>query len=384
MDDSIYIVTNRAFRRISAAEGYELRDSLNSKGSRELRLFEATAKGDAPERWRFNLIDDKPDRSSFDGLETAEFLNARASRVRRGSDLVAARMLARLRKTGRNLVLFVHGYNNTAEDAVRRARRISQRYNVEVLVFSWPANGGGDRVVENLHGKASYKSDKSDARASTEALDRVLARMQGLVSEVNAAVINEVVEAVAAEKSDLSGEQHRRRLADRLQQRACPFKVTLLAHSMGNYLYKKMLMSSTERLSSDVVLDNVILKAADANHEKHSEWVERIRTRSRVYVLINTTDAALRLSTLKVGDLQEPRLGNTLAEQDAPGATYLDLSTYVGEAHSYFDRDDLEREDAEALEHFMRKALQGVAAAYGLPYSADTNTYRLGRVAVSR
>ena len=42
---------------------------------------------------------------------------------------------------------------------------------VEVVSFSWPANGGG------AWGVASYKSDKRDALNSTGALDRCIQRI---------------------------------------------------------------------------------------------------------------------------------------------------------------------------------------------------------------
>ncbi len=375
MGHSIFLVTNRDFRRGGGSGGYELRDAPNRKGARELRLFEAEPLDTQRRDWSFSLVPERPRAADFDGLDTA-FLEARSSRRRLGSDLVAARLVKRLRDGGRHLVFFVHGYNTNAKDAVRRAHRLAARYDVEVVVFSWPANGGGDRFVEDVHGTASYKSDKSDARSSTEALDRALARMQGLIAEMNDGVLATVRDEVRTETPE-DGEERRRRLAERLRSRVCPFNVTLVAHSMGNYLYKKMLLSSDERLSRDTVFDNVILKAADTNHACHAQWVERIRARRRIYILINQNDAALQLSTLKLGELQKTRLGNTLARQNAGGATYLDLTGYLGDQHSYFDGRDVERADAGRLEGFFEQSLRGGIAERDLPYSADTNTYRL-------
>ena len=76
-------------------------------------------------------------------------------------------------KTGKHLLLFVHGFNNDLDDVLERAAGLEARYGVEVLCFSWPANGGGARGV------LSYKSDKRDALASAGALDQVLEKMKG-------------------------------------------------------------------------------------------------------------------------------------------------------------------------------------------------------------
>ncbi len=281
---------------------------------------------------------------------------------------------------GSNFLFFIHGYNNNVYDALNRAESISARYNVEVLLFSWPANGGGDRFFEDLHGKASYLSDKSDARASTEALDRALSRMYDLLSELNQGVFEEIRKEVEERyPDDLAA--RREEISRLLQERACPFKVSLLAHSMGNYLFKKMLLTSSERLSRNVVFDNVILKAADTNHANHAEWVGRIRARKRVYITINQDDSALALSNLKIGEQQKSRLGSTLREQDAPFATYIDLTHFLENEHSYFVEKDLKAgrpsEDLVRFTGFLEKAVNGEIAETGLPYHADSHTYRM-------
>ncbi|NIR28910.1 MAG: alpha/beta hydrolase [Gammaproteobacteria bacterium] len=375
MPESLFVVTNRHFKRDRKRDSYVLEDGLNRNGAKELRLFEARPASDALEDWHLDLIPDKPGAQDFQNADV-EPIGTR--KKRRGSDLVAARVVRRLRESRQNLLLFIHGYNNTAVDAFRRAWRIAGHYALEVVVFTWPANGGGERLLEDLHGKASYKSDKSDARASTEALDRALFRMQALLKELSEGVKPQALEE-AREAHPGDPDQQRETLVRLLRERACPFNVSLLAHSMGNYLYKKTLMTSSERLSVDTAFDNVILKAADANHEGHKEWVRRIRARRRVYITVNQNDAALQLSTMKVGEDQKPRLGNTLAEQNAANARYIDFTPYVDDRHSYFDETDLGREEggAQPLTDFFKAALNGEIAEWELPYHAGTNTYRI-------
>ncbi|NKI36450.1 alpha/beta hydrolase [Wenzhouxiangella sp. XN79A] len=369
----MYIITNRNFRKYRNSDLYTLTDDPNPNGSKELRLFEATPRDAAGGKWDIHIIPDRPEEAEFEGLDT-DFIRP-WNRRRVGSDLVAARLIPKLRESGRNLVLFIHGYNTTIEDALNRARRMEQVYDVEVLVFSWPSNGGGDSALEELHGVASYLSDKSDARESVGALDRALWRMNALLQDLNAGVFDAARDHARASRPD-SRDEERRLLANYLREHACPFNISLIAHSMGNYLYKKLLTSSSERLSCACTFDNVILKAADTNHHDHAEWVQRIRARKRVYILINQDDSALGLSNLKIGEAQKPRLGATIAQQNAHNAAYIDLTGTLDREHSYFDNQDTKR-TVPNLEPVMRELLNGRIAHRDLPYEVGTNTYRL-------
>lgn len=378
MSNSIFIATNRDFRRIRGTGYYELRDQPNRKGTKELRLFEASKTRESGGGWNLRIV---PDKVVLKDLEESGMEDKwLKSRKYAGSQLVAGELIRRLRGNRSNFLFFIHGYNNNIYDALNRAESISERYNVEVLVFSWPANGGGDRFFEDFHGTASYLSDKSDARASTEALDRTLSRMYDLLSELNHGVYKQIQKEVTERYPD-DLDRRREETSRLLQERACPFNVSLLAHSMGNYLFKKMLMTSSERLSRNVIFDNVILKAADTNQANHAEWVSRIRARRRVYITINQDDHALALSNLKIGEQQKPRLGSTIRKQDAPNATYLDFTFFLEKEHSYFVEADLqEQPQPEAIDRFtgfFEKAFSGEIAETGLPYHSDSKTYRM-------
>ncbi|MDT8439914.1 MAG: alpha/beta hydrolase [Wenzhouxiangellaceae bacterium] len=366
------VITNRKFRKHRNRDTYSLKDAFNPRGPEELRLFWATPRtGDEVEKWDLRLVPDRPRLKEFSGLDTS-FIPAGQGR-RFGSDLATAKLLARIAENKRDVLLFIHGYNTNVHDALARAHRIETSYPVEVVVFSWPSNGGGDNPLEDAHGVASYLLDKADARKSIAALDRALWRMHALITGLNAGLFD-TARTHARQIAPDDRDEQRREIARWLREHRCPFNVTLLAHSMGNYLYKKLLTSSSERLSCDCTFDNVVLKAADTNHEDHADWVARIRARQRVYILINQNDHALKLSSLKVGEAQKARLGATLAEQNAANASYIDLTEALGDEHSYFDRTDLETPFPE-LEPLMEKLVTGRNAHAGLGYRVDTNTF---------
>jgi len=76
-----------------------------------------------------------------------------------------------MRDKKKNCIFFIHGFNNDLDDVVTRCWKFEKNYNVEVIAFSWPANGGG------IRGAASYLSDKRDARMSVNALDRCFEKL---------------------------------------------------------------------------------------------------------------------------------------------------------------------------------------------------------------
>ncbi|MGJ8649476.1 MAG: alpha/beta hydrolase [Opitutaceae bacterium] len=376
MPSSVFVITNRNFEK--TGNSYKLRNTINQKGSRELRMFEANRSSPNSDKWELQIIPDSVNSKTLHNI-AGENLWPKLPKYS-GSHLVATELVKRLRTNRSNLVFLVHGYNNNVYDALQRAESIANRYNVEVVVFSWPSNGGGDSALRKIHGKVSYKLDKADARGSTAALDYALAKMHQLLMQLNDGVLKGIQDQVANESSS-SRETDRIRMATLLKEKACPFNVTLITHSMGNYLYKNMLLSSSERLSKNVVFDNVILKSADTNHADHARWVEKIRARHRVYVTINQDDFALTLSNLKIGDSQKPRLGSTIGEQNANNTVYIDFTNSLGKEHSYFLESDLSENSSSAeaakLSYFFEKAFNGEIAEEHLKYYPQANTYRI-------
>jgi len=331
------------------------------------------------------VIDDEPDEKLLKsvGLETKPDGDDKPVHIY-ASQYAARKILARVnpgegrkktvkgrKKTikGRNLLFFVHGYNNNMEDVLNRAERFEKNFGVEVVAFSWPANGGG------LRGLASYLSNKRDARASTGALERTLKKMSDLLyhlSGEHVKNIRETAEGLYPEDS----EKRDRYITTHADQR-CPFKISMILHSMGNYLYKKMLQSSVCE-GNQLLFDNVILASADTNNENHKEWVDCIKCRNRVYITINERDHALRASRLKAGEEQRARLGQYPYNLYSNRSVYVDFTNvpHIKDSHAYFEKDALENEKVRS---FFDSALNGETAEGGLKFDSATNEYRFRR-----
>ena len=233
------------------------------------------------------------------------------------------------------------------------------------MPFSWPANGGG------ASGALDYKSDKKDARASIGALDRVLDKMGEYLQMLREEELERIRDD-AHHRFPNDAETRDEFLARAIQE-DCPFRVSLMLHSMGNYLFKQLL-KSTLYSADELLFDNVVMVAADTNNKRHREWIDRIEFRNRLYVTINENDSALKLSRMKGGSEQRARLGHFPYELDSRRAVYIDVTdaSRVGDSHAYFEGDSLQN---DIVRKFFNEALNGKVADSDFEYDASRNLH---------
>lgn len=369
----MYIVTNREVDESASDVARAFASRPNRLGPNELRFAEAWRERG---KWRVRILPDQvtDEMAREVGLvapsnpETGETLPLYAS------SYVARKLQNRInpRATGAdgsgcNLLFFVHGFNNDVTSILDRAEQLSETYGVEVLPFTWPANGGGARGV------VSYKSDKRDAMASTGALDRVLARMEQLLHGLHEEHVRHT-EAEANRRFPDDAEKWDRFFTSQAEK-WCPFSINMMLHSMGNYVYKHLLKSSVYR-GDHLVFDNVIMVAPDTNNEDHAEWVDRIQCRGRVYITINERDSALAASRMKLGEQQKARLGHHPWRLDSRQTVYVDFTDqpHVTTSHAYFEGRPLRN---AKVKRFFNDAFNGKFAETDLPFEIARNMYRV-------
>jgi len=236
-----------------------------------------------------------------------------------------------------------------------------------VLVFSWPADGGGAKGV------ASYKSDKRDARASTGALDRVLGKLNDALHSIHVDHEKRVTRIADERYGDDAAAWDEFYTTESVKW--CPFTINLVLHSMGNYLFKCLVQPSIYH-GQELIFDNVVLVAADTNSDDHAAWVSKIPARKRVFVTINEDDFALKASRMKMGEHQKARLGHYLFELNAGNAIYVNFTNAkkVGKIHGYFEGEPITNPKVKT---FFKHALNGSEAEtlLRLPYNSARNTY---------
>ncbi len=330
----MYVMTNRVVKKGKGLKVFG--DKPNNKGPNELRLVkvEKTSRG-----WQVEAIEDKLSLSEAAALKKQYALDIDATKQQYASLKAACAIFAEAVEQGKSLLFFTHGYNNDMEDILKTARQLEDLYGVIVVAFSWPANGGGA-----LTGTASYLRDKSDARASVDAFNRFVKKIKSLHASLVESVKAELW--LKAEKRHRDNPEAAALLFSQLMEKQCGLKLSLLCHSMGNYLLKRAL-STSETCLDELVFDNICLVAADTNAPKHEHWLEKLDANNRIYVVINENDYALKASRLKPGKEQKARLGHSVSGLDAKNAVYIDVTDarHVNNGHSYFKGDAVEGND---------------------------------------
>jgi len=172
--------------------------------------------------------------------------------------------------SGRNLLIYVHGYNQTFEAAVLDAARLSDgiRFAGETMAFSWPSRA---KLLD-------YGYDRESAMWSRDAFDRVL---ESLLASPTIGRINIVAHSVG----------------------------TMLTMEALRQLYAKLGDAAADRIGA------VVFASPDIDMDVFAASVERIGPlAAKVTVVTSTNDRALAVSrwvngsTSRVGAAEKAQL----------------------------------------------------------------------------
>lgn len=359
----MYIVTNRHILKKKGSYGI-FGKTPNVQGPNELRLLRMEY-GNG--RRKFTLLNDRLSKKQVEKIKKSYDLDIDTDKEWWASLDVACRIFNEARKKKRQVLVYVHGYNNDIKDVVKTAEKMESLYNVIVLVFSWPANGGGF-----FSGTAQYLGDKSDARVSTGALNRFFDKLYNYHDMLTKAQVKSLWSRAKGRYAN-NHEEARSEYA-KLQQKLCRVGISLMCHSMGNYVLKYATIPS-DTMMTKPIFDNVCLIAADTNNRDHRKWVGKIESRSGLYIVINQNDSALKWSRIKPGEEQLARLGHYLKSLNAQNATYINVTDakYVADEHSYFK--DIPVKKNPKLKTLFSDMFEGRRAERRLVYKSDINAY---------
>lgn len=362
----MYVITNREIR--AKEKGLKVFGKQPGAGPNDIRLLEV---GVGP-KFNTKAIPDKkltePELTALETQHSKFDLKLDRSLDWYPSLQVACELFCRCLKEGKHLLVYVHGYNNDMKDILTTAKALEKLYNVIVLPFSWPANGGG--VVS---GTAAYLSDKDDARASATALHRVIGKINAYHSLLTESLQRRLRKQAAAKHSD--NPEAANALFVRLIDKECKVTLNLMCHSMGNYVLKYASLPSNSNLRQ-LVFDNISMVAADVNNPGHESWIEKLPARNRVYVAINENDFALKWSRRKPGDEQKERLGHHLRNLSALNVYYLDFTNNKGvnKEHAYFLGGSVSNNPTSRK--VFAGMFEGRRPESNLQYHVDINVYR--------
>jgi esterase/lipase superfamily enzyme len=215
-------------------------------------------------------------------------------------------------------IVFVHGFDNTLEDALYKLAQIVYDMNFKgiPLVFSWPSKGGGKGLGEKLVGILNYERDRESASDS---------RFPFL------------------------------QLLDDLQSRANISKICIIAHSMGSQVVVEALASAQQQ---KIVLSELIFAAPDVDRDVFISLANRLRSPTKgVTLYASHVDRALFVS----GALARgPRAGDVPTDGDpvvVPGIDTIDV-TALGDDLLGINHDEYSR-SRSLIEDIGRLILDG-------------------------
>ncbi len=190
-----------------------------------------------------------------------------------------------------DVLIFIHGYNVSWSEAVGSAMSLQYMLNrhkkrndkeVIVVLFSWPSDG-------SMMPFAAYKSDRSDARDSAQAIGRAILKLRYFLSKIRKKNNDETM-------------------------KPCAQNIHLLAHSMGNYVLQNSLIkisgySAGNRMPR--IFENLFLCAADVDDdclEKGEKMGDLHELTNHISIYHNKGDLGMYISDFTKGNPQ--RLGN--------------------------------------------------------------------------
>jgi esterase/lipase superfamily enzyme len=398
LDITVYFATNRAHEGEDRFSPQRYGSRFSSDGMENLRFGRVTFSADAAQVSAL-LDQDRPHCGPGDGEALQDYFSsciadsqrieayvesipdtslneATQKKVLLGSKAMFADLQADMQQ-GRDMLVLIHGYNVSWEEAVGTAAALEATMNrpdpaprggaddtvastqaVRVVLFTWPSNGQALPFV-------SYKSDRGDATGSAGAVGRGLLKVRDFLQEMGREVrsgnrqvarMRVQLEAQGVRPSEVD-----RAVAQLEATEVCGRSIHLLAHSMGNFVFQHALNRLWEfspGTNLPRLFDRVFLCAADVDDDvlepgKPMEQVHQVANLVSIYH--NPNDKALRVSDYTKAN--PDRLGQHGAAR--PQALHqkmlqVDCSALVAglTQHSYYTNGRIARD--------IRLALQGL------------------------
>jgi esterase/lipase superfamily enzyme len=151
-----------------------------------------------------------------------------------------------------HVTFFIHGYNNSWQEAAKRYGQIKadlydgpKGLGVPIL-FTWPSDGTA----------AGYLPDREDARASAPQIADLFVMLHDhLITMQRAAAINKV------RNGSVEGNK---------QTSVCTAKISVIAHSMGNFVMQNALATASKKLNNPQLVSlihQMVMVAADVDND---------------------------------------------------------------------------------------------------------------------
>lgn len=279
---------------------------FNAKGPCEVRIAKAN-KESSQSDWTVTLFADDHG-SSQPHQNVKDYFASVVTSIRNNSPEVM------------KWVLLVPGYCSPCPEGLSKASQLVHECEVNVILFSWPS----DPIQPEVTPISKYRETQDVATRSADALRLLLSELTD----------NFITPA---------------------QNASNKFRISLITHSLGNYLLECLVRKSANATTSELSkFDNVILHQADVDFEGHQDWVSMIKPKRLTCITTNLYDATLG----KFSDLiNRHRLGTE------PTGVYTSNNTihvdFTGARHVTIQHWFFSEIDNRIIQGFCRAIAQG-------------------------
>ena len=209
----------------------------------------------------------------------------------------------------RNFLVYVDGHGKTFDQILERGFELSNRFNINLLIFDWPTDYIALRKTAN------------NADEITPVFVRTMADLDHL----------------------------RRKSSDQSS-------ISVIFHSMGNHILKNIVEQHFQDYLPGSMFSNIIMNAAAVKQFNHTHWVRKLHIQERIYITINDEDKTLHGAMV----LRMARqLGTGYKGDPASKAIYVNFSEIATTEHNLFLGRSVAERNNQQIYRFYQEAFQG-------------------------
>ncbi|MGD2034152.1 MAG: alpha/beta hydrolase [Bacteroidales bacterium] len=209
----------------------------------------------------------------------------------------------------RNFLVFVNGHGKNFGQVIGRGFEVGLRYDVNMIMFDWPTE------------YYALRKTAQNARKVTKNFALTIRDLQPII------------------RNDYPNSN-----------------VSVIFHSMGNHIARRLVKKEFTRFISQGFFDNLILNAPAVKQKNHARWVDQLTIQKRIYIVTNKDDRPLKgAMVLRLAK----QLGSEYEEPLAENAFYVNFSHVAGKEHNIFlGRSAPEKENPNIMS-FYKMLFQG-------------------------
>ncbi|MBK7587663.1 MAG: alpha/beta hydrolase [Bacteroidetes bacterium] len=195
----------------------------------------------------------------------------------------------------KNWVLYTEGMGKTFTGNIERATLMTKTYDVQVILFDYAS------INSTLGGKKNFDFSMQNALTSSHQYTQFLKEISTIHQQTT------LFEGV---------------------------HISLFLHSMGNLMFRKMMLDNEYKvLGNHQFIQHILFNAACVNRKNHHQWLANIDFAQHLYIHYNQADKKLNGAMIISGNR---KLGSKPCRPFARNVSYIDFHNAVGNNHSYF------------------------------------------------